>query len=616
MKKLVKSLFVGFIALTMLGSSVACKSGNGNNGEGGALDSNLQYPDHGYANAESDSWKQVDGEDITVQWYVDTTGYSVSQNVINAIYRNTGVQVEVSYPANDNGDKLATMIAGDMLPDIITITDKTIKAQLEEEGYIYSINRLAEKYAPTLLSRIDKSEHDYYAASDGNLYTLANNFYTDSALAEYDAQGKTLLTNGCFNVRKDMLFAYLEYKYGVKSTDDGFYSNAYKEVTTPAGFIEMCKWVKQTYNIANNIPMAVIDSNSINRLLEYFCVPLEDAQGNLLYAYEQPETKEVYMFLNELYRNNILISGALSATNSAIGGYVANGYPFFSMLTTQNFINNFAKAYENGFEYVPIVITNKNGDAPLLRNLAGYGFRMSMITKNCKNVDRVIKVFDYLMSEESQTELYYGKEGETFEYVIKPGETVDGITYTYGQIKYTDQVLADIAEGNYAQYTIRAQSLFYNPMYARLTSAVPEECVTFNNYLLYNLKAAINPYTYNKSIMDYTYDTQASNYTRMVNLKNTLDTLWKNNLATIITQPTAELASAEYDKILQATRDYGLTTYMEYQNNSYQAYKQKFGIEGCAWIKNLESYQAPEVRLFGDISQNLEIPSRLLPKKD
>ena len=184
MKNLVKSLFVEFIALTMLGSSVACKPGNNGGGGDGALDSNLKYPDHGYANAESDSWKQVDGEDITVQWYVDATGYSVSQNVINAIYRNTGVQVEVSYPANDNGDKLATMIAGDMLPDIITITDKTIKAQLEEEGYIYSINRLAEKYAPTLLNRIDKSEHDYYAASDGNLYTLANNFYTDSAIAE------------------------------------------------------------------------------------------------------------------------------------------------------------------------------------------------------------------------------------------------------------------------------------------------------------------------------------------------------------------------------------------------------------------------------------------------
>ena len=152
-----------------------------------------------------------------------------------------------------------------------------------------------------------------------------------------------------------------------------------------------------------------------------------------------------------------------------------------------------------------------------------------------------------------------------------------------------------------------------SPMYARLTSAIPEECVTFNNYLLYNLKAAVNPYTYNKSIMDYTYDTSASNYVRMVNLKSTLEKLWTDNFAEIITQSSAQEASAKYDEILASARAYGLQTYMEYQNASFRAYKRKFGIEGCGWIKNLDSYTEPEVKLLGDVSQNIEIPSRLYP---
>ncbi len=611
MKKLLS--IIGMIVILAPFALTACGPGNPVTPDGKTLDGNLVYPDHGFANADSNSWEQAGDEKITVDWYVDATGYSINGKIIDAVEECTGVKLEVSYPATDDGQRLSTMIAGDMLPDVIMITDKTIKAQLEEAGYIYSVNRLAEQYAPTLLNRISETEFAYFKASDDNLYTIANNFYTDEAVAEYEAQGKTLLVNGCFNVRKDYLFAYLEHQYGVKSTDDNFYTNAYTEVTKPDGFIEMCKWVKSHYKIENNIPLAVMDNNTLNRLFEYFCVPVEDAEGNLLYAYEQPQAKEAYMFLNELYRNNILISGALSATNTNIGSYIAQGFPFFSMVTSQNFINQYNTAYASGYEYIPIVITNSNGDAPLLRNLAGYGFRMVMITKNCKHPDRVIKVLDFMRSEEGQTLLYYGKEGENFEYTVRPGETKDGITYRLGQVKYTDEVLNAIANNDYSMYKIRSQTPVYDPMFARLTSAVPEECVTFNNYLLYNLKAAINPYTYNKSIMDYTYDTTAKNYIRMVNLQATLTKLWSDNFASIITQDTAEKASAEYDRILASVKAYGLDTYKEYQNASFKAYKRKFGYEGCAWIKNLPGYVAPEVRLFGDVSQNIQIPSNLHP---
>ena len=113
--------------------------------------------------------------------------------------------------------------------------------------------------------------------------------------------------------------------------------------------------------------------------------------------------------------------------------------------------------------------------------------------------------------------------------------------------------------------------------------------------------------------MDYTYDTSASNYVRMVNLKSTLEKLWTDNFAEIITQSSVQEASAKYDEILASARAYGLQTYMEYQNASFRAYKRKFGIEGCGWIKNLDSYTEPEVKLLGDVSQNIEIPSRLYP---
>ena len=131
------SAAVVFASIALTG----CVGGPAGPGEG-SLDGNLPYPDSGYADAETDSWKQIgeDEGDITIEWYVDSTGYSINTNILNAIYENTGIRVEVSYPATDNSDRLATMIAGDMLPDIIMITDDTVKAQLEEEGYIYSLS--------------------------------------------------------------------------------------------------------------------------------------------------------------------------------------------------------------------------------------------------------------------------------------------------------------------------------------------------------------------------------------------------------------------------------------------------------------------------------------------
>jgi len=576
-----------------------------------SLDIDLPYPDTGYATRDKESWLQLteDDELIEIDWYMDSSTFSLSETVIQQVERVCKVKLNLSYPVTDDGTKLSTMIAGDMLPDIITITDTSTREQLQEDGYVYALNRLASKYAPTLLDKIDLSEYIYYQASDGNLYTLANNFYTDEGTSSYEEMGNTLLTNGCFNVREDYLYAYLEYKYGAKPTDADFYTRAYTEVTKADGFIEMCKWVKQTYNIANNIPMAAMDTNTINRLAEYFCVPMEDKDGNYLYNYDQSEMKEVYLFLNNLYRENILTSGALSATSSTIGQNIINGNVFFSMLTSQNYINYFKQAYQAGINYVPIVITNSNGDAPLLRNLAGYGFRCNMITKNAKHVDRIIKVFDYLMSAESMTELYYGTEGVTFEYDVRPGETEGGITYKYGKIHYTAEVATAIANDNFGKYNIRKQSFLYDPMFARLSYGTPEGAITLNDYILYNLKAAVNPYTYNKSIMDFTYDTQNKKYNRMINLKKTLQNLWEDNMAEIITQSSKEKASKKYDEILQSARDYGLDTFIEYQNSSFQKYKAKFGIKGCAWLKNSETYKAPEVRLMGFVSENIEIPS-------
>lgn len=149
--------------------------------------------------------------------------------------------------------------------------------------------------------------------------------------------------------------------------------------------------------------------------------------------------------------------------------------------------------FDDAYEYVPVVVTNGAGDAPVLLDLGGKGYRTSMITTNCARPDRVIKMFDYLMSEQGQAECYYGEEGKTFRYVVKPGETVevtkpDGSTAsqvsTYGKIEWTDsakEMLGSTANTWYGA-GLKQISLLQNPMYVMMTSLYSAEMDTYQFY--------------------------------------------------------------------------------------------------------------------------------------
>lgn len=586
----------------------------------------LTYPDYGYADAESDSWLQIGDEEktIEIEWYIDSSSFSFNPKIVDLIERKTKVKIIFRQPVTDDGSGLGTMLAGDMLPDVLTITNDNTRVKLENSNRVYPLNILAEKYAPTLLGRIDDSQYNYFKNADGNIYTLANNFYTDADSESYEGMGKALLSNTNFVARSDYLYAFLEHKYNVSRADPDFLTNAYTHTTTPSGFLEMCLWVKQNYGLTNSNPTVLLDffsttegSGAINRIAEYFNTGQEDSQGNLLVRETQPEFKEAMLFLNTLYRSNLITNGNLSANSSSIGQYIANALPFVCMVAPQNYIGNFATAaIGKSAEYVPIVITNEAGDAPMLRSLAGYGYRKTLITSQCKRVDRVIKMIDYLVSEESNREFYYGVENQNYTVVAQPGQTVDGVTYPYGCYEWTDDTWAFIQQGSSTSenYLVRMTSLLSNPMYPRMTTKNPEALNTYKDYLLYNMKAAMKPYVYNKAIMDYTLDTTDQTYESNVDRLNNINLLWYSNYTKIISATSQAAAENLIDSTIATAKVYGQEALYAFQNKCFTAYKLRFGIDGCAYPSNQSDYTAPAVTLMGDTSQKIKIPSNVTVK--
>lgn len=576
-----------------------------------------------------DSWKQIDpdDEDVEITWWVDNPDWSF-YHIDRVIEKRTGVKVKFESALRSDGTELATMIAGKM-KDVITITDYATRTQLAKDNYVYALDRLAESYAPSFLNRVSPEQKAHYMASDGHFYGVANNFYNDADITSYEEMGNKILPNYAIVVRKDMLNAYLEHK---RSQNPSFNENV--ETTTQSGFIEMALWVKQHYNLPDSNPTVCMSefpttamngslSSGISTLMEYFNVPKEDKDGNLVYQYATEEFKEVLAFMNTLFNKKLLISGNFSFSKADIISHIKNGRPFAIIGGIQNYSTGFSSYSAGGYnpetktfaderEYVPIVITNSKKEAPVLWSLAGRGLRVSMITKDAKRVDRIIKVFDYLMSEQGQREVYYGEnEGEYYNFVKRPGEsetinvhgTMVEYTYPYGKIQWTQKAkdLLGAADGSgWYNAGIKAISVLQNPMYVMLTSLYGAEMDTYQFYTRYNQKCALLPYTHSalgfKFALDYS---DPKKYNEMINIQTKIEEAWIKSIPQLTMRANLDSMLNDYETTLRKTESLGYQRMIEFQNASFLANKQRMQI-AFAYRLNDPEYVAPEVVLQGN----------------
>ena len=574
----------------------------------------LVYPDEGYANAESDSWEQLDpnAETIEIDWFVNLsywgTAATEGTKVMDLIYEKTKIKINYVTPALDDGAQLSTMISGNKLPDVITVGAGSEEAiQLATEGYAYPIQTLSEKYAPSLMTRIDQQIIDWFSVADGNIYGLPNHSYTDSDMQAYaEQEGIKLNSNGALIVREDYLNQYTR-----------TFPN--KDVTTASGFLEMCKWVKSRYKLDDNNPTFMLDSfsdsgsNGITWMLEYFMAEKEDENGNLVIGQEHENYRDALLFLNKLYREKLISPANFSASQGTLSAYLQQGMPFAFIGSPQLYVNAIGNAYKNGINYVPVVITNDKKEAPLLTDLSGKGWLFSMITNNCEHPDRVIKLFDFLWSEEGQS-TFFGIEGDTFTYEIEPGETVDGKTYKYGKIQWAEGVEDKIIQGDVSDIGFMYSNIFVNPMYPRLASPAGAVLNSFNDYIDFNIKAAICDFTYSTNGFAYSVDVNHEDYKDIFVKSTKVNDLWSTYIPQIITAQTEEEALNIYNATVESARRLGVADVVAFNNVYFKQYKEKIGIQ-YAWPKNdPNSYYKDLVvtDIRGNVSYNLEIPAKYL----
>lgn len=618
-----KKLFAGFLTAVCAGTFVlpmaAC---NGETmppiGEDGMAE--LTYPDFEETPSDKNSWEYIpEDNDMTIEWYVDVSSWPIpaENDVLRKIKEDTGISIHFTTPVQDDGQKLSTMIAGGDLPDVIsTTTSKTqTLASLAQQGYVYDINTLADKWAPTLYDHLPEDVMDWWAYGNNKTYGIPNHYYSYEDIPE----GEQLQPNGGMMVRKDLFDAWQAHAETLADSNgmisyealDGSTKSVEWQgyITTPEGFKAAATWAMSNYYGTGNgqITTALQLSQftdqgnaSLEWLAQFFAIPFETRDGKYEYRFTQEEYAEMLYWLNDLCstraNGNTLISrDNFTQTYDGVGSVIAGGKAFATLATPQDYQMHFATAKDGGYEYVSMYITNSDGDAPVLADIRGYGYLMNMITTDCERPDLVIKLFDYLSSDEGQRLVCFGVEGETWNWTDEEEP----------KIAYTEDYLS--AKGDQGQstasYGLMTVDLLLNYQYYDNMQPRTNHGKTEAEVFRANLKRPLSVYAYDYNATHFVVDATDDRFQDYNNALTRINALIGQQTTKILQATSRSEAEQIYQQTVELLEKRNLALVIELNSEAYQATKEKLGIT-VAWPAWQEGYVNPLDRTQpnGDLS--------------
>ena len=408
---------------------------------------NKEVVSSGKVSADQPGWKENAENPVKFDWYINFSWFARhwgDSKVSKYITEKTGVDVNFIVPAGNEAEKLNAMIAGDALPDLITLGwwEGQIPMMIDA-GLLYSLDELAEQYDPYFFKVTDPNKIGWYTQADGHIYGYPNSSYT---AADYEKYKGKLTSNETFLVRKDM--------YEALGSPD---------MTTPEGFLGALRAAKEKFPTVNGQSLIPFGTNEfgdtgcsmLQGYLSHFLAIAPEKNGKFVNAdlglTEDPEYIRWMKMFRQAHEEGLFATDVFVDKRSQIEEKAAQGryfcmlYQNWDMQAPQNAL------YAKDPNSIYIAVDgpkNTKGDDPVLAGGGIAGWTVTLISKNCKNPERAIQFLTYLISEEGQMDTNFGIEGET--YTIENGipkltkevadldkndknkqETEIGVQYTY-----------------------------------------------------------------------------------------------------------------------------------------------------------------------------------------
>jgi putative aldouronate transport system substrate-binding protein len=351
--------------------------------------------------------KQVDTKPPVVKAVINNANRKFPEGMdenknpyIQYIRDQTKIDLQLTIPPTDGyQDRLNVIMASGELPDLLSTKDEAFFVNYVNQKALLPLNESIDKYGPNLKKFIS-NEAWANVTIDGNIYAIPT-------IAK-------ILTGEMMYVRKDWLD-----KLGLKAP---------KTLEEYTAVIQAFTEKDPDGNGKNDTMGLILDERlgKTQPFLGAFGVQRDqwyDRDGQLVYSGILPEMKQAIQYLAEQFKlKRIDPEWALNKSKNsdekiASGKVGMYGGVWFStrdaILTNQK---NDPKAEWIRLEY-PVGPNGKSGTKGA-KIVEGY----NLVPKTSKQVDAVVKLLDFLISEEAYKTLQFGFENQV--YTIKDGVMV------------------------------------------------------------------------------------------------------------------------------------------------------------------------------------------------
>lgn len=405
--------------------------------------------------SDEPGWKINADDPIRLDWYVNFSWYSRQWGeslVSKYVTEKTGVDIRFIVPAGNESERLNAMIAGDSLPDLLTIGWYEGQVQiLIDSGMVEPLNKLAEQYDPYFFKTANPEKISWYTQPDENIYGYPSASYTPSDYEKY--RGK-LVSNDTFLVRKDMYEALGK-----------------PDMSTPEGFLSALRLARQRFPAVNGqplIPLTFMEfgdtgNEAFNGYLQRFLAIPPEKDG----LYEDPRigtNDPEYVRWLKTFRQaaaeGLIPMDVFVDKRPQIEEKAAQGRYFAMIFKSWDMQSAQSNLYGRDPNSIYIAVEgprNSRGEAPTLAGGAISGWTLTMISKKCKNKARAIQFLTYLISEEGQMDLWFGIPGKT--YTME--NDIPVFTPEINELNFTDKNKQEIEIGVDVTYWMLMDSAWY-----------------------------------------------------------------------------------------------------------------------------------------------------------
>ncbi|UPK41348.1 extracellular solute-binding protein [Paenibacillus pabuli] len=343
---------------------------------------------------------------INFDWFAQSWGNDVASKFIT---EDTGVNITY---LGGSDDKLNTMMASGDLPDIITM-DGSNPLVKDAEKFAIPLDELAKKYDPYFLETASKPETlKFFTRDDGHIYGYPNFSNTKS---DYEKGG--IYGNQAFLVRKDI------------------YEQLGKpDMTTPEGFISALEAVQKLGAKdeleKNIIPIGMTpftgDSSEKNgvfnrTLADFIGVPMLTEEGKYYDRYTDADFQKWLKVFVEARQKGLADRDMITMTGDDKNARITNGsyFAYFAADLTGETDSLSVWANEHpGKEYIAVNGPSSTvGRTTALPGTSIEGWTQTFITKSSKDPQKAMELITYLVSEEGNNVMNFGREGETYSLV-------------------------------------------------------------------------------------------------------------------------------------------------------------------------------------------------------